>query len=358
VVSQGVLYLGTQEGKIIALNAQTGNRDLPWVEIEGKGGGGMSFACSSGSSGAALYSTPVVSSDMFYVGDYNGNMYALTLKLGAGWGGKRFETKGNLIGNPVLADGYLYFGASDKKLYALNASTGQPKEGWPFKTKGKIWSTPTVADGVVYIGTLDHHIYAIQADTGKEIPGFNFEADGAIMTAPIVQGDTIYVGANDHYLYALNKADGSVKWKFKGSSWFWAQPAISGNTIYAVSLNGKLYAIKDIGNTYEPLWQYDLKAAVNAPLLLVKVDDQELLFVGDHDNYLNALNTDETLPDNKPRLKWSIKFKSPVYAPLCFNEDNSYVYVYTRNHELRALDAVAGAPKWTFDTHEMALMFR
>jgi len=178
------------------------------------------------------------------------------------------------------------------------------------------------------------------------------------MTAPLVQGDTIYVGANDHYLYALNKADGSVKWKFKGSGWFWAQPAISGNTIYAVSLNGKLYALKDIGNTYEPLWQYDLKASVNAPLLLVKVDDQELLLVGDHDSYLSALNTDEILPENKLRVQWSMKFKSPVYAPVGFSEDNSYVYVYTRNHELHALDVVSGAPKWTFDTDEMALMFK
>ena len=357
VISQGVLYLGSTEGKIIALDAKTGNRDLPWVEIKAEGGG-VSFSCASGPGGAALYSTPAVSPDMLYIGDYDGNMYAFTLKLGAGWGGIRFETKGAIVGSPVLADGYLYFGSSDKKVYALNASTGQPRTGWPFKTKGKIWSTPTVVDGIVYIGSLDHHIYAINADTGKEVPGFNFEADGAIMTTPIIQGDTIYVGANDQYFYALNKADGTVKWKFKGGRWFWAQPAISGNTIYAVSLNGRLYALKDIGNTYEPLWQYDLKASVNAPLLLVKVGDQELLLVGDHDSYLNALNTDETLPENKPRLKWSIKFKSPVYAPLGFSEDNSYVYVYTRNHELHALDVVSGAPKWTFDTDEMALMFK
>jgi len=359
VVSQGVLYLASQEGKIITLDAEKGMSHLPSVEIKAASGG-VSFGCSSGRSTEVIYSTPVVSSDMLYICDYTGHVRAYTLNLAYAWNNKWFKTGGAIIGSPVLANGYLYVGSSDKKVYALDAATGQLKPGWPFKTKGKIWSTPAVVDGVVYIGSLDHHIYAINADTGKEVPGFNFEADGAIMTTPIIQGDTIYVGANDHYLYALNKADGSVKWRFKAGRWFWAQPAISGNTIYAASLNGEVYAIKDEGNTYKTLWQYDAGAKVSAPLLLAKVSDQELLLVGDHHGYLTALNTGEVLPQNTQRLKWSVDFKSPIYASLGISEDQTIAYVYTRNHELHALDVATSTNKWTgyFDTDDETLVFK
>jgi outer membrane protein assembly factor BamB len=359
VVNQGVLYLASQEGKIITLDAAKGMSHLPSVEIKSEGGG-ASFGCSGGSSTETIYSTPVISSDMIYICDYSGYVRAYTQNLAYGWNKKWFKTGGAIIGGAVLSDGYLYFGSSDKKVYALDAATGQLKAGWPFKTKGKIWATPAIVDGVVYIGSLDHHVYALNADTGQPIPGFDFKADGAVITTPIIQGDTIYVGANDNYLYALNKADGSLKWKFKGSRWFWAQPAISGDTIYAVTLSGKLYAIKDKGTYGDPIWQYDIEAKVSAPLLLTKVNDKELLLVGDHHGYLTILNTDETLSPNNHLDRPTIKFKGSIYASMCTSEDQTIVYVYTRNHELHALDLVTNSNKWAgyFDTDDETLVFK
>lgn len=357
VVSRGVLYLGSMEGKLFALDANTGNAQVPSVEIK-VSGGGTSFGCAPRTTGSALYSTTAVSSDTLYIGDYDGNMRAYNLKLVVGWNGKMYKTGSHIVGSPALADGYVYFGSSDKNVYALDAATGQLRPGWPFKTNGKVWSTPAVVDGVVYIGSLDHHLYAIKADTGEKVPGFDFKADGAIVTTPIIQGDVIYIGANDGYIYSLNKADGSVKWKFKGNRWFWAQPVLSGDTIYAVTLKGTVYAIKDNGSQGTELWHYDLDAGVSASPLLAKVGEEELLLVGDHEGSLHALFTDETLPPDKQRLDWIVKYSGAIYAPLGINEDQTIAYIYTRNHELHALELATEVSKWTYDTDNETLKLK
>lgn len=357
VVSRGVLYLGSMEGKLFALDANTGHTQVPSVEVKGSGGG-FSFGCAPSDTGSAFYSTAAVSSDMLYIGDYDGNMRAYNLKLVVGWGAKMYDTGSHIVGSPVLADGYVYFGSADKKVYALDAATGQLRPGWPIKTEGKVWSTPAVVDGVVYIGSLDHHLYAIKADTGEKVPGFDFKADGAIVTTPIIQGDVIYLGANDGYLYSLNKADGSVRWKFKGNRWFWAQPILSGDTIYAVTLKGTVYAIKDNGSQATELWQYDLDAAVSASPLLAKVGEEELLLVGDHKGTLHSLFIDKTLPPDQPPLDRPIKYSGAIYAPLGINEDQTMVYIYTRKHELHALELATQSPKWTYDTDDETLKLR
>jgi len=58
-VANGVVYLGS--GKLYALNARTGTK--LWSYDTGRGAG-----------------SPIVSNGVVYVGDYNGNVYAFGLK--------------------------------------------------------------------------------------------------------------------------------------------------------------------------------------------------------------------------------------------------------------------------------------
>src|SRR4030042_5851650 len=75
VVSNGILYVGTIESKIIALYADTGNTTGWEKEITGKSSGG--FGCSSGfSRPMSTYGTPVVKNGLVFVGGYDGTVYA------------------------------------------------------------------------------------------------------------------------------------------------------------------------------------------------------------------------------------------------------------------------------------------
>jgi len=143
VVADGNLFLGSMEGKVIALNASTGNQSWSYtLETTASGGG---FGCAPTSTVVAIYGTPVVSGDLVYVGGYNGKIYALSSGSGAlRW---VYPREGNLqpiVGGPVVAQGRVYFGAADGKLYALDADTGD--KAWGFETGDKIWSPPAIYD--------------------------------------------------------------------------------------------------------------------------------------------------------------------------------------------------------------------
>jgi len=86
----------------------------------------------------------------------------------------------------------------------------------------------------------------------------------------------------------------------------------------------------------------------------VKVGEEEQLLVGDHKGYLHILSTDKALPSNKPRDR-SIKFSGAIYAPFGISGDKTYIYVYTRNHELHALELATLDQKWIYNTDDETL---
>ena len=339
VVDQGVLYMGTLDGKVIALDAAKGVN--VWQPFVIQTSSGSSFGCSPAKVGAGLYSTPAISNDVLFVGDHEGKLYELSLNgLAQRW---FFDTGDDLIGSPVVANGIVYVGSSYGWLYAVKLDNGL--QAWKFKTGGKIWSTPVVVDGVVYIGSLDRRVYALNAADGTQVWTSPFVAAGAISATPVVSGDTIYVAANDSRFYALNKRDGTLKWVFKGDGWFWATPAVSGDMLYATSLKGTVYAIQDLGTQPVVKRQFDLKVGVSAPPLLANNE----LIVGDRKNAIHTFSLDG-LP------KSTVTFTSSIYAPMFADQTN--LYVATRDHKIYSLDLGTKGIKWIFDTDQMTLVAR
>src|SRR5439155_22971134 len=75
-------------------------------------------------------SSPVVSDGVVYFGSSDTNVYALDAATGAvKW---KFKTAEVVHSSPALANGTLFVGSWDTYLYALDAASG--KEKWRFKT--------------------------------------------------------------------------------------------------------------------------------------------------------------------------------------------------------------------------------
>jgi len=144
VVADGVIFVGSMEGKLVAVDMSSHNRLRPDVSLETTKPGGGFLGCAPPSTVVAIYGTPAVSGDLVYVGGYNGRIYAFSSSSGAlRW---VYPREGNLqpiVGGAVVARGKVYFGAADGKVYALDADSGV--EAWPpFETMDKILSTPTI----------------------------------------------------------------------------------------------------------------------------------------------------------------------------------------------------------------------
>lgn len=101
-------------------------------------------------------SSATVVNGVVYVGSYDGNVYALNAATGVKlWS---FLTGGEVFSSPAVANGVVYIGSEDDNVYALNAATGAKL--WSYHTGNQVFSSPTVANGVVYVGSGDGKMYA------------------------------------------------------------------------------------------------------------------------------------------------------------------------------------------------------
>ena len=106
--------------------------------------------------GNAVESSPAVVDGVVYVGSDDGKVYALSAATGALiWS----HTIGDKVPSLGVANGVIYVGRVSPDLsgrgavFALNAATGSVL--WNFPTDDAVSSSPSVSNGVVYVGSED-----------------------------------------------------------------------------------------------------------------------------------------------------------------------------------------------------------
>ncbi len=336
VVVNGTLFLGSMEGKLVAIDVSSHNRLWSDVTLEtSKPAGGFLGGCAQGSTAVAVYGTPAVSEDLVYVGGYNGKIYAFSSSSGAlRW---VYPREGNLqpiAGGPV-ASGKVYFGCSSGKVYALDADTGDKE--WEFETGDKIWSTPAIDGDTLYIGSFDNKLYALDAVTGEEKWEKPYETEGAVACIPLVYNNTVYFGSFDRYFYAVDATGGSLRWRseVEAGSWFWAKPVVYDNTIYAGNLDGKVYVL-NAKTGLEKVDPIDFESPISSSPVLVG----SLVIVASEEGKVYTLDTSN---NRKSELK---NLEAKTNAPLFVSE--GVVYVHTQEPDtLYALNVETGVTLWS-----------
>jgi glucose dehydrogenase len=182
-------------------------------------------------------SSATVANGVVYVGSYDGYLYALNAATGDKlWS---FLTGGEVFSSPAVADGVVYVGSNDQNVYALNAATGA--ELWSYTTGYDVVSSPAVANGVVYIGSEDGSVYALNAATGAKL--WSYSTHLVVDSSPAVANGVIYVGSDDGNLYALNAATGDKLWSFSTPGDVYSSPALANGVVYVGSEGGNVYAL-------------------------------------------------------------------------------------------------------------------
>lgn len=333
VVSDGTLFVGSKEGKLVAVNLSDESRR--WTEplkaARQAGGFGCAPAvagggCGAGASGVAIYGTPAVSGELVYIGGYNGKIYAYVYNtLSVRW---VYPREGNLepiVGGLLVDKGKVYFGCSDGKVYTLDAATGDKL--WEFSTGDKIWATPAISDDTLFIGSFDNKLYALNAADGSK--KWDFPTEGAIISTPLLHNGTVYFGSFDRHLYAVNAYDGSLRWKFMGENWFWAKPVIYDSTIYAGCLDDKVYALK--ADTGGKVAEFVLKSPASSSPVVV---NSSIVFA-------SRKGIVYTIDTSVNKLGQLAEIEEEVYGPLCVNE--GIVYIHTQDLTLHRINAINGA---------------
>jgi outer membrane protein assembly factor BamB len=230
-VADGVVYVGSVDHSVYALNATTSTRTrLIW----------------SYRTGDCVMSSPSFALGVVYVGSLDNNVYAINATTGKPvWS---YTTGGSVESSPAVADGVVYVGSGDKSVYAINATTGKPV--WSYRTGGPVYSSPAVADGVVYVGSLDDDVYALNATTGALI--WRHPTSDSVQSSPAVADDMVFVGSDDAKVYALNATTSALIWTYKTSGEVMSSPAVAGNVVYIGSLNYLIYAFYYLAVSISP----------------------------------------------------------------------------------------------------------
>lgn len=95
------------------------------------------------------------------------------------------------------------------------------------------------ASGVAVFGTRDGWLHAVRPD-GKvawELRG------GGAFGPPAIAGDTVYAGSADGRLYAVELATGKERWRYAAEEDLTTRPAVADGAVYVSSLQDTLFAV-------------------------------------------------------------------------------------------------------------------
>ena len=344
VFHDGIIYVGSKDGRVIAINASSREEKWQWPDTTGIRG--------------LIYTTPIVDGDLVCIGTYSGEVYALNRADGEYiwvYPPKGEGYIGAVVGSPVIANGIMYISSSNGKVYALNTTDGKRKWETDHVFAGKLWTSPAVMGGTLYVSTLDGHIYDVSLETGQSL-GWSFKAEAGFASSPVVYEDHIYVGSFDRYLYAIEIGNNGSMWKFPqeepAGNWFWASPIVNEGIVYAASLDGRLYGIN--ATTGGEMWSYTTKdqkdepsPIVSSPVLvdnlLIVVNKSGTVYVFD----LGAEFGDEVVPSKTIPIGADVRSSFYAQDGLAYVRDEN-----NKDNQLYVVDIDKGEVSWTFNLTE------
>lgn len=253
VLEAGLLFVGTNHGLVLAVEARTGR--IAWHR---------QFA-------GCIAASPAVGDGVVYLGFMDpppcrGTAPSFLAALDARTGRTiwRFRT-GVVETPPLLVNGRVYFGSWDHRIYALEARTG--RLAWSFATGDRIKGGVAFARRTIFAGSYDGRLYALDAQNGHLRWTAGGGALGGLYATPSVAHGRVFVGSTSGRVYAFSSANGRQLWSKVTGSFVYSPAALAGGTAYVGSYDHRLYALSQA--TGAERWTFDAGAPISgAPTVL------------------------------------------------------------------------------------------
>ncbi len=341
-VQDGIIYVGTVDGRVVAINSSTQSQQWSY----------------SIDPPATIYTTPIVNGDLVYIGTYSGQVLALNpsardqnlTSLQQRYGEWKWDcpvdnAKSNaIVADLLVSEDVVYVNSSNGRVYSLDKEFGDVN--WESKIldekHGKLWTSPAIQGDILYVSTFDGHINALSVETG-ELLNWAFESESGFASTPVIYQDIIYVGAFDRHLYAIEIGSDEPMWKFPkekpAGNWFWASPIVNEGIVYAGCLDGRISAIN--AKTGEELWGFDAgNPLVSSPVLM-----DNLLIVVDESGTVYVFDLSTELEDEAVPLK-AISIGADVDVRSSFCAQEGLAYIRDEDNWIYAVDIDKAEVSW------------
>ena len=260
------LYVGTEDGRALALDRETGA--VIWEHDEGVPAG----------------SSAVVVEDLVIFGFRPGPVIAFNRSTGEiVW---RDDLRSPIYAGPLVADGVLFLGAGDSQLHAIDVVDGT--ELWTFSTDDWVVASAAYTEDTVVLASQSSRVDVIDAKTGRGLLYYDTGAN-RFGTGPVVYGDRVLLTSDGGLLWAIDRLAQSYPlerawWKVKINLYVWqiisgrplqkgsiwsrrlggsitTNPAVAYDQVYVTNKQGKVFA-RSMDNG-DPRWTTDLDKEIS-----------------------------------------------------------------------------------------------
>ncbi|MEP5154850.1 PQQ-binding-like beta-propeller repeat protein [Planktotalea sp.] len=246
-ISRGLVYLVAGDNVAWAIDANSGR--VEW-QLDGS-----ASDVSNVSGGPA----PAVGDDLVIFAFGSGEMQAAFRKGGlrrwnATVAGQRrgvaASTVSDITGDPVIAGNTVFAGSHSGRIVAVNADSGARL--WTAKdgALGPVWP----AGGSIFAVSDRNELIRLDGETGTRIWGTKLpffvkedrrrRVEIVAHYGPVIAGGRVLVASNDGLIRSFDPASGAQLSAVEVPGGATTNPVVAGNTLYVVSSNGTLHAIR------------------------------------------------------------------------------------------------------------------
>jgi len=268
-----------------------------------------------------------------YLGTENGDLVALNAETGAlPW---RVQVPGEVLVSPAVGDGFVVVKLGTGSLIGLSPDNGEQRwvfenEQPPLTIRGV--SEPVIDSGGVVYGTANGRVGVLVVDRGFQAWEENIATPKGstdlsrlvdVDAKPIVIAGTVYTIAFNGELFALELRSGQQLWKRDYASF--RNMTVQGTVLYLVDSEGRIYAIDRRNGT--ELWS---QTGLHRHFLTGPAVYKDYLVVGDNKGNLHWLDRNSGDFVARQSFDSSGFFREPV-------SNNEVLVISTRDGELTVL---------------------
>lgn len=303
----------------------------------------------AGTDDQRLNLTPLVVSGVLYVADGEGRVQALDAETGRSRWSVDLELP--ISGGPGVGEGMVLLGTSDGELVALGESDGEAR--WTAQLTSEVLSIPQAANGVVVVHTIDGKLFGLEATNGNE--RWRYEREVPVLTlrgtgSPVLDGGAAFLGMSGGKLVALRIDNGGLLWdtsvtvpsgrsELERLADIDGAPLVFGGGVFVATYQGEVAAIEQRSGRLA--WRRKLSAYSGM------ASDGRRLFISDADGVVWALDVRSgSAVWSQDALKYRRLSDAVVWGDyVALGDFEGYVHWMERSSgELVGRSRVGGAP--------------
>ena len=237
VIAGDLVVVRTQDGRVYGLDAASGDRrwvydqgNVPLLSLRGNG-------------------TLLVANGVVFMGSDDGKLVALRQdngarlweqKLASGEGRTEIDRLNDADGSVLLAGSTLYTAAYHGNLVAVDGPSGRPLWAHPFSS----FEALAANDHAIFAVNDESQVWAFDKSGGTDI-WKNDALKYRWLTGPAVQGNYVVVGDIEGYVHWLQVGDGALAARERLSKHaIRAQPLVVGDVVYVEDVQGRIGAYR------------------------------------------------------------------------------------------------------------------